>query len=300
MTLVRPLALLVLVAVGVACSSSDHPAPMGTGSGGWGATGGSGGSTAGSGGSAGSAGQDGGAGGTAGMAGAAGTGGEGGTTDNDAGQDADVDGPMDAPFDIPPLDVVTVVDTCPSAPVAVGSKDMLIGGNPNAPFATAYAAELSSMTYPGPLLLVFQGIDTNDPSGWTLQVGGLQAAGSNVAFVGTPAELPFSLGENRSLYAAKAAVSMIMHFATPTTQADVPVIEIGLTGSFDTSCTTLSLETLSVAIPASAASVAFHGSTLGALLGTPNYVVDGGKDAGGEQDAWIVGLIGSGSTVSLQ
>ena len=272
-----------------ACSSDDEPKPTG------GVFAGSGGGTSGTGGASG--------GGASGSGGSAGDSGGGGTSP-DAG-DADVDAPdadgKDAVADVVTdvdLDVVLPLTACPNATSAVGTQQLQAGGATPTAFATAYNAELASMSEPGPMVLEFNGLDVVDatgPAAWNLRFGAAEASGSTVSFLGTPAEIPFEFATNRNVIVSFTEADFSLHFDTATSQVDIPAVSIMTAGEFDDQCSTLLLEGLDVVIPATAGTLSFHGSTLADLLGDPDY-----DCCGGTKNAWMVMLSGILQPVQVQ
>jgi|GEM_PF-771424 len=287
MRLLIPLVGAILL---LACNSSDSK-PAGVHSWGGGGYGGTAGAS-GSGGTAGSAGAN--TGGSTGDGGSA-TGGGGGTGGSEAdgsagtgGEDAGVDAPLDVG-----LDVIEVVDTCPIPERAVSSKGLLAGGSTPPDFVDAYNAEVAALAQPGPMLLRFRGIDAATPSGWQLDLGGLQLVGGGpaVAFAGTPATIPFRLGELHSIYAEPADASFSLHFPT----VDIPVVHAEIAGQLNDQCENLLTEGVRLLIPSTAADLPFHGSTVGALMGPPTQ-----DHGGGKENAWPLEMAGTAEMAQMQ
>jgi hypothetical protein len=191
------------------------------------------------------------------------------------------------------LDVIEVVDTCPIPERSVSSKGLLAGGSTPPDFADAYNAEVAALTQPGPMLLRFRGIDAATPSGWQLDLGGLQLVGGGpaVAFAGTPATIPFRLGEQHSIYAEPADASFSLHFPT----VDIPVVRAEVGGQLDDSCANLLTEGVTLLIPSTAADLPFHGSTVGVLMGPPTQDYGGGKE-----NAWPLEMAGTAEMAQTQ
>lgn len=287
MRLLIPLACSLVL---LACSS-DEKKPAGTNIFGTGGTGGTGGS-AGTGG-------DGGAGGTAGTGatggsggsadgGSAGTAGIGGTGGDDAGVEAGDDAAPDAG-----LDVVVVVDTCGVAERSLTTKQLYAVGATPQDFVTAFNDEVAAMTQPGPFLMRFRGLDSDNTAGWLLDLGPLELIGGGpaVGFASTPATIPFRLGEQHAVYAEPADASFALHFDT----VDLPVVRFEGGGQFDDPCDTMFTEQLRLLIPATAAALPFHGSTVGTLLGQPDQDYGGNKAS-----AWLIELAGTADKAQTQ
>jgi len=278
----RRLYLLACAALLVACSS-DETKPGSTNIFGDAGTSGTGGSS-GSGGST-----------TGGAAGSSGEGGTGGTSDAGSGGAAgEEDGGVEAGDAAPDvgLDVVVVVDTCPMAELAVSSKGLSAGGATPADFATAFNEEVAAMTNPGPMLMRFHGLDAESEAGWLLDIGPLQlvGAGPTVEFGATPATVPFRLGEMHAIFAEQVDASFVLRFAG----GDIPVVQFGAGGQLDDPCETFMVEQLKMLVPATAADIPFHGSTVGTLMGVPD------QDYGGEKaNAWMLELSGMAAKAEM-
>jgi hypothetical protein len=166
---------------------------------------------------------------------------------------------------------------------------LLAGGPTAADFATAFNAEVAALTDPGPFLVVFDGLDSTTETDWVLKIGMPQGSGP-VSFVGTPASAPFRLGEMHTIFVDETEASFSMRFGT----VDIPVVKFWFGGQFDAECSVFIVEEFSFLIPSSAASVAFHGSTLGDLLGTPEASYGTEK-----YNAWQVALSGQMNAVQV-
>jgi len=210
--------------------------------------------------------------------------------------DADKDAGSDAPIDVV-VDVVLPLDPCPNATSAVGFQALMAGGPTPKDFATAYNDEVATMSEPGPMVLEFTGLDVVDPAedAWDLRFGAAQPAGSEVAFLGTPAIIPFEFSTNRNVIVPFTEADFELHFDTPTTQVDIPAVSIMTAGEFDPQCSTLMLEGVEMIIPDTAGSLEFHGSTLADLLGAPNA-----DCCGGAKNAWSIMLAGTAQPVQVQ
>ncbi len=214
------------------------------------------------------------------------------TVPDDAADDgADTGSPDDA-FD---LDVI-LAETCSTPYMAFGTKSLVAGGMTPAAFATAWNAEVAKMTYPGPLLLAFTGVNAKVAANWKLKLGplALEGAGPNVKFAATPAEVPFTMGTSITLTVPDAVATFTMRFATDSTTVDLPASGVRVTGSAP-GCTELSVDSFLIMIPESAKDLPFAGSTVGALMGSP---ISGTGDAG-TASFFVLELMGSSTDVTV-
>jgi hypothetical protein len=262
--------------------SSGASGAAGAGTGGTG-TGGTGtGGTSGSGGSQGSGGT--GTGGSAGSqgSGGSGTGGTGGTGTGGTGTGGTGTGGSGG---------VGGSQCVNETVVGFGTKDLIPTDPTPAAFADAYKAEVASMSDPGPMLIVLK--FTSPVDSW---FGSLVPNGSSgdYEFGETPAEVPITLSPAFSLSVPSTQVQFSLHFDTSDTHADIPVIAVQAGGILSTACDSIGFDYLYLAIPASAGNIAFHGSTVGALMGPPS----GGQN--GNPSGWPIGFIGGAKAVSYQ
>lgn len=297
MKMYAKIAVVLVASMAVAgCSKDDSPPadngnPFGTGgSGGSSASGGTGGSH--SGGTGGSA--KAGNGGSSQGGGGSSQGGSAGQGQGGQGLDGGVDAPTDSgpDFDALPDAPAPPVDLCPSATTAFGTKKLFAGGETTTAFADAFNAEVAAMAAPGPLLIEFSGLDVKDEKAgaWKVKFGPLNWDGSTskASFGDTPAELPFTFQSGWGIFAAAADASFKLHFDDGSTQTDIPVVRIDGFGASLTNkaCDTLAVEQFDLIVPQDAAKdIPFHGSTVSALMGSPN------RDCcKGTQNAWVLSL----------
>jgi hypothetical protein len=177
------------------------------------------------------------------------------------------DGPAVDPGTPGPIDGCTVdvarLSAAKLAPVA-------------AAFATAWKSEAAKLSAP-PLVFELRGL-LGSSAALKLKVG--RPEGSGFAADPTPVEIAAPLNRStRLLSAPRADVSFGVVFG----ETSVPVAAIAVKGTLGASCASLGGATVTLLIPASAASIPFGGSTIGALLGPTN-------DAVGADDAWRVQL----------
>ncbi len=199
-----------------------------------------------------------------------------GATTSDATSDADAT-IADAPLEVadlgPPPDAA-IFERCTATYAAYPTKGLVAAGMTPKAFADAYNAEVASLTYPGPFLLVFKGVDSADTSQWKLAVGALDVAGTDVKFFGAPAEVTYKMSAGIALSVADQTASFKLRFDSEATKAQLPVDAIRLTAAAG-DCSELSVDELVLIIPESAKNVPFAGKTVGALMGAP-IVTDGG------------------------
>jgi hypothetical protein len=189
----------------------------------------------------------------------------------------------DGPLSVLQLDAGQA--TCQDDTSALGSITLVAGGATPAAFASAFNAQLLKLPTPGPFLLTLSGVG-NGPAR-EARFGALKVLPEGVDFAEAPAEVPFSMDANRTVRVAHADASFGLQFVSPATATSIPVAAVELTASLTSSCTALSVTSLKLMIPSSAASTPFDTSTLGALLGTPSASLDGGAS-----DAWVLELSG--------
>jgi len=178
-------------------------------------------------------------------------------------------GPEDAASDAAE-DIEIVVDPCGVEERAVGSAGLVAGGTTSPALAEAFNEEVASMDYPGPLLMVFKGLNSVNPADWIVDVGGLTGGtgGGPVAFTGNTESVPFSLGSQHAVTMSHTTVDIVLHFDTPTTQADLPVQRVRISALFDSECETLLVEGMSLLLAEAAGPMEFHGSTIAQLAQT--------------------------------
>ena len=121
----------------------------------------------------------------------------------------------------------------------------------------------------------------------TATLGGLTVAPGGAAFEGSHSDVPFSVDASGALKIAKTDVAFGMRFIAPASNASIPVASVELTGTLENACVSFTIASLKLLVPATAASIAFHGSTVGALMGSPTASVHGGSN-----NAWPLELAG--------
>jgi hypothetical protein len=182
--------------------------------------------------------------------------------------------------------------SCLGDRVALGSR-MAAAGSTAAPFANAYNAELRLLKGPGPMLIVLRGVN-DPPKVGVAAFGALDAseAGTGVRFAGTPAEVPFTISAKRTIDIARADVSFVLKFTPPASDAELPIGSVEISGALAPGCSELTLTKAKLLVPATAGAVAFHGSTIAALMGAPTETYQGQPAS-----AWSLELSGTARQV---
>jgi len=176
---------------------------------------------------------------------------------------------------------------CSNDRAALGSSTLLAAGATPAAFAQAFNAELLSLPTPGPLLMIFSGVNAGSLATKTASLGALTLAPGGVDFDGSHADVPFSVDGMGVLKIAKSDAAFGIRFIPPASDVMIPVASVELTGTLENGCVSFTIASLKLFVPATAASVAFHGSTVGALMGSPTAGVQGGSN-----NAWPLELAG--------
>jgi len=241
----------------------------------------------------------GGAGGSGGAAGGSpddgGSGGSGGAVVGDANVES-------GSFDVAPETPLVIIHpegssggaACANDFTALGSNRLLAGGATPPDFAAAYNVELAASNTAGPLLLAFYGVNDTNLIGWVASVGALgpSDAGAGDGFAGVHAEVPFTLASNRSLHMAFIAADFELRLVTPATSVSLPIGAIALDGSLSVGCGSLTVDKARLLVPIRAGTLAFHGSTVEALMGPPTETL-----LGVARSAWPLELSGKASQV---
>jgi hypothetical protein len=167
---------------------------------------------------------------------------------------------------------------------------LLAGGATPSPFAEAYNAELAALTTPGPVLLLLTGVSPAS-SAHRADIGALLSNSQGVGFASPPAQLPFSSDGSGAIHIALAPASFALKFVAPANDVQVPVVSISLDGALATGCGALVVSKMKLLVPSSASSLAFHGSTMGALMGSPTETYGNGSMA------WPLELSGTAQRV---
>ena len=117
-------------------------------------------------------------------------------------------------------------------------------------------------------------------------------SGMGVGFAEGHAEVRFTMGAARSLQVPATDASFGFRFAAPATDATVPVVSVELSGTLMQECGSLAMTKAKLLVPATAGSTAFHGSTIGALMGAPTETWRGQAAS-----AWGLELAGTAKQV---
>jgi hypothetical protein len=203
--------------------------------------------------------------------------------------------------DLPRIDAGVVIHDDASDPApcannraALGSIRLRAGGATPAPFAAAYNAELDALLGPGPLLIVLRGVNDTRSTAWIAAFGALAPGdpSTGVTFASAHVEVPFTLGADRSVQVAPSSSSFELRFAPPASDVMIPVGSIELAGVLSRECGSLVMTKAKLLVPAIAGSLAFHGSTIGALMGAPTEALGGQASA-----AWALEILGTAKQV---
>jgi len=228
--------------------------------------------------------------------GTAGSGGNGGSAPEAGPKDAQVSDGSGGTRDVGSVihdDSGGIPEPCINDRATFGSR-MTAGGATAAAFADAYNAELDVLKGPGPMLIVLRGVNEPAPNVGVAAFGALAVsdAGAGVRFAETHAEVPFTMSAKRAIDIARADAGFVLKFSPPASVADLPVGSVELAGTLAPGCGELVLTKAKFLVPASAGGVAFHGSTVGALMGalTETY-------RGQPASAWALELTGTAMEV---
>jgi hypothetical protein len=171
------------------------------------------------------------------------------------------------------------------------SSQLRAGGSTPGAFADAFNAEMKKLTTPGPLLIVLHGVNVGSLAPKVASLGALKPLTLGVGFDGDPASMSFSI-IGRTVQIPATSIAFQLKFVAPANDAVLPVSSVQLTGTLASACATLNISAMKLLVPASAASIAFHGSTVGALMGTPTASI-----LGGTNNAWPLDLSGLASEI---
>jgi hypothetical protein len=190
-------------------------------------------------------------------------------------------------------DASSVPVPCTNNRATLGSR-LRAGGTTPMAFAAAYNAELDSLLGPGPFLMVLLGVNGTTPASWIGAFGALDPGdpGAGARFASGHAEVRFTMGAARSIQIAPADATFDLRFAAQPAAVLVPVASVELSGTLTTECGSLAMTKAKFLVPATAASVAFHGSTVGALMGAPTEALRGQAAS-----AWVLELSGTAKQV---
>jgi hypothetical protein len=206
----------------------------------------------------------------------------------------------DAPVVVVHNDAGPARTACTGDLAALGSSLLAAGQSTPPAFAAAYNEERALQNAPGPFLLALTGVNEGAPSGWTAIFGSLaRTAEGAVTFDGARASVPFSMGSNRSVDIAQRDAQFDLALATPR-GATLPITGVKLSGALANACSSLSVTSLELTIPASAASISFHGSTVGDLMrsGASGSAAQGPwplELSGLAQQVYAVGIVDAGA-----
>jgi len=158
---------------------------------------------------------------------------------------------------------------CAGNLATLGSANLRAGGATPPAFAAAYNADLNVLPGPGPMLLIFSGVNDETPASWIASFGALDATGgtSGVHFAGRHANVAFRLGAPKSILIAPTEAAFELKFSAPASDALIPVVAIELSGALASGCGSLAVSRARLLVPATAAAITFHQSTIGALMG---------------------------------
>jgi len=182
---------------------------------------------------------------------------------------------------------------CTSDRATLGSSSLQAAGGTPTAFADAFNAELMKLTSGGPFLLVLSGVNDGSNVPKTASFGPLEVLQDGVGFEEAPAVVPFSSDGAHMIQVPKKDAAFALRFIAPASPAMIPVGSVEMSGALASTCTSLTISTLKMLVPATASGVAFHGSTVGALMGTPTAGVQGGTN-----NAWPLELSGKAKQVS--
>ncbi|HKQ67931.1 MAG TPA: hypothetical protein VJT73_01265 [Polyangiaceae bacterium] len=184
-----------------------------------------------------------------------------------------------------------VTVACPNDRATLGSNELRAGGATPTAFANAYNLELDALQTAGPMLLTLSGVNAGSSATKTASFGALEASGRGAGFDGSPATAPFELDGARRVRIAPRVAAFGLRFVPPASAAIIPAGSIELTGTLANACTSLVIAKLALLVPASAGAVAFHGSTVAALMGPTTATIERANDA------WPLELTGKAQQV---
>lgn len=176
---------------------------------------------------------------------------------------------------------------CSRDRATLGGSGLLAAGATPPTFAAAFNAEVTNLKTGGPFLLVLSGVNQGSSGPQTASFGALDVLPDGVGFAGPPAVVPFSIEGVRMIQIPMKDAVFDLRFVAPASPATIPVASVEMTGALANACTSMTIATLRMLVPATASGIAFHGSTVGALMGTPTASVQGGAN-----NAWPLELSG--------
>jgi len=176
---------------------------------------------------------------------------------------------------------------CPNDQATLGSGTLTAAGATPPAFAAAFNAELLKLSIPGPFFMVFSGVNQGSSAPKTVSLGALAVTANGVAFAGAHVDVPFSMGPSGAVKIAMTDANFDLRFVAPASDAMIPVASVELSGTLGNACVSLTVSSMTLLVPATAGAIAFHGSTVGALMGTPTAGVQGGSN-----NAWPLEIAG--------
>jgi hypothetical protein len=184
------------------------------------------------------------------------------------------------------------VAACSNDRASLNSSELRAGASTPAAFADAFNAEMKKLTTPGPLLILLRGVNDGSLAPKIASFGALKPLSLGVGFDGASADVPFTIGAGRSVQIPAISIAFQLKFVAPANDAVLPVSSVELAGKLASACSSLNISSMKLLVPASASSIAFHGSTVGALMGAPTASI-----LGGSNNAWPLELSGVANEV---
>jgi hypothetical protein len=176
--------------------------------------------------------------------------------------------------------------------VALGSIRLFAGGATPAAFADAYNSELVLLTNAGPLLIALSGVSgTSDAPRADLGALGESAQGGAI-FAGGHVAVPFSVDAAGTIRVAMTEAHFELQFVAPASAGLLPIAAVSLDSALGGGCSELAVMKMKLLVPATAGSMAFHGSTVAGLMGAA-----GENYGGGSGNAWPLELSGTAQRV---
>jgi hypothetical protein len=210
------------------------------------------------------------------------------------------EGASDGPIVVVHNDASLVRTACASDLATLGSSRLVAGLSTPPAFAAAYNEERVSLNSPGPFLLALTGVNETAASGWTAIFGPLAKTAQGAAtFAGPRAQVPFAMGIDRAIDIAETSVQFDLAFTT-SGGATLPVTAVKLSGTLANACSSLSVTSLELLVPANAGTISFHGSTVGDLMrsGSSGSAAQGPwplELSGLAQQVYAVGVVDAGA-----
>ncbi len=132
------------------------------------------------------------------------------------------------------------------------------------------------------------------PARWIASFGPLDAsrAGGGVRFAGPRADVGFVLDPARSVRITPTSAQFGLKFMPDANDVTLPAGSIELSGTLGVGCGSMVVARAKLLVPESAGGVAFHGSTIAALMGPATEAYQGQPAA-----AWPLELAGTAKQV---